>query len=122
MAKTSKPIKKRGKKAQPTVHETIESDLVQVDAFMIPAPFAAMYRVLREAVAEDIEQLLQAHYPEVKRVADNPEEGEAVVAYDATGIEQVRIYLNPTTVSQAQKSRDKQQMDKFVEQFLPGNK
>lgn len=122
MVKPMKQKKKKSGHSKQALPVQEVHDLVQVDAFMIPAPFADMYRVLREAVAEDLEQGLLSHYPLVKRVQDNEVEGEAVVAYDAQEVEQVRIYLNPTNVSQAQKSRDKQQMDKFIEQFLVKSK
>ena len=95
--------KKPSKRKQKAHKEQAQDDLVQVDAFMIPAPFAAMYQVLREAVAEDLLALL------------SQEEGEAVVAYDAANVEQLRIYLNPSNISQAQKARDKHQLDKFVD-------
>lgn len=51
-------------------------------------------------------------------MSDNPEEGEAVVAYDAEGVEQARLYLNPSNISQAQKARDKDQLAKFLENQL----
>lgn len=108
-----KSSKRKAKSNQVEQHE-----LVQVDAFMIPAPFADMYRVLREAVAEEWIEILQQHFPKVLRVSDHPEEGEAVVAYDDWSVEQVRLYLNPINVSEAQKARDKHQHDKFVESFI----
>ena len=107
--------KKPSKRKQKAHKEQTQDDLVQVDAFMIPAPFAAMYQVLREAVAEDLLALLSQEFARVARVSDNEEEGEAVVAYDAADVEQLRIYLNPSNISQAQKARDKHQLDKFVD-------
>ena len=100
--------KKPSKRKQKAHKEQAQDDLVQVDAFMIPAPFAAMYQ-------EDLLALLSQEFTRVARVSDNEEEGEAVVAYDAADVEQLRIYLNPSNISQAQKARDKHQLDKFVD-------
>lgn len=95
-----------------------EDELVQVDVYMIPAPFAEMYRVLREAVAHDAMLYLKETYDEVIRISDNEEEGEAIVAKDDHGNECVRFYLNPSNVSEAQKARDKNQFDKMMETFV----
>ena len=65
-------------------------DFVKVDAYMIPAPQAEMYRVLREAVAEDLIEELSKQYPEVKRMTDE-DEGEAIVAFTETSQEALRI-------------------------------
>lgn len=92
-------------------------DFVQVDAYMIPAPQAEMYRVLREAVAQDVILELESKFNRVDRISDE-EEGEAIVAFDGDEHETIRIYLNPTNVSQAQKARDRDQIDKFVENFM----
>ena len=92
-------------------------DYVRVDAYMIPAPQAEMYRVLREAVAEDLIEEVSKQYPEVKRMTDE-DEGEGIVAFTETSQEALRIYLNPTNISAAQKARDKDQMDKFIEHYF----
>lgn len=104
-------------KKQQRSGKTKESDFVQIDAYMIPAPQAEMYRVLREAVAEDLHEVLSKHYAEVKREVVNEEEGEAVIALDEKGMIKVQIFLNPTNISQAQKARDKDQIEKFIEHF-----
>ena len=65
--------KKPSKRKQKAHKEQAQDDLVQVDAFMIPAPFAAMYQVLREAVAEDLLALLSQEFARVARVSDNEE-------------------------------------------------
>lgn len=93
-----------------------ELEFVQVDAYMIPAPQAEMYRVLREAVAEDIIRELKKLDHDVQRVKDD-DEGEAVVAYDENSRETYRIYLNPTNISLAQKARDKDQVEKFIANY-----
>lgn len=95
-------------------------DFVQIDAYMIPAAQAEMYRVLREAVAEDLLMYLEGSYAKVLRVSDDEAEGEAILALDEAGQEMMRIYLNPTNISLAQKARDKGHIDKFVEQFERG--
>ena len=59
--------KKPSKRKQKAHKEQAQDDLVQVDAFMIPAPFAAMYQVLREAVAEDLLALLSQEFARVAR-------------------------------------------------------
>lgn len=96
----------------------VQDEFVQVDAYLIPKGQADMYRVLREAVAQDLIDFLTPQYDKVSRVNDNPEEGEAIVAYQGDGQEAVRIYLSPQNISQAQKARDKDHIDKFVENFL----
>lgn len=92
-------------------------DFVKVDAYMIPAPQAEMYRVLREAVAEDLIEELSKQFPDVKRISDE-DEGEAIAAFSEASEEVLRIYLNPTNISAAQKARDKDQMDKFIDNHL----
>lgn len=106
-------------KGQRGKHKNQDQDeFVQVDAYLIPKGQADMYRVLREAVAQDLIDFLTPQYDKVSRVNDNPEEGEAIVAYQGDGQEAVRIYLSPQNISQAQKARDKDHIDKFVENFL----
>ena len=95
-----------------------EEEFVQIDIFKVPAQQAEMYNVLREAVAEESLEIWGAEFAKSERVSDNPEEGEAVVAYDAEGVEQARLYLNPSNISQAQKARDKDQLAKFLENQL----
>ncbi|WP_124059636.1 hypothetical protein [Vaginisenegalia massiliensis] len=92
-------------------------DFVQVDAYLIPAAQAEMYRILREAVADEMVSLLQARYPQVQREILNPDEGEAIVAYDSHGQVRVCFHLNPGNISEAQKARDKDQLDKLVLKF-----
>lgn len=91
-----------------------KQEFVQVDIFKIPAPQAEMYRVLREAIAEETQAIWLKQFAKVERVSDIPEEGEAIVAYNEAGEEQVRMYLNPSTLSAAQKARDKEQLDKYL--------
>ena len=95
-----------------------EEEFVHIDIFKVPAQQAEMYNVLREAVAEESLEIWGAEFAKAERVSDNPEEGEAVVAYDAEGVEQARLYLNPSNISQAQKARDKDQLAKFLENQL----
>ena len=91
-----------------------QEDLVKVDIFYIPKAHAEMYRVLREAIAQDIEAILKESYSKVDRV-QNPDEGEAVAAYDANGQEVGRLYLNPVNISEGQLARDKGQIEKFLD-------
>lgn len=93
-------------------------DFEQIDAYYIPKEQAELYRALREAIAEEMKEELAKHYPDVRRQTDDPEQGEAVVAYDDAGEVAVRYFLKPTNLSEAQKARDKQQMDTYVEQML----
>lgn len=74
-----------------------------------------MYMVLREAVAEETLEILGAQFAKAARVSDNPDESEAIGAYDEDYTEQVRLYLNPGNISQVQKARDKDQLAKFLE-------
>ncbi|MCR8968395.1 hypothetical protein [Facklamia sp. 7083-14-GEN3] len=92
-------------------------EMVQIDAFLIPAHQAEMYKVLREAVAEEAINYWQAKYPYVSRMNDNPDEGEAIQIKNAEDQEVFRFYLNPSNISQAQKARDKDQLDKFLIKF-----
>lgn len=94
-----------------------QEDLVKVDIFYIPKAQAEMYQVLREAIAEDTEAILRESYPKVDRVLD-PDEGEAIVAYDQEDKEVGRLYLNPSNISQGQSARDKGQLEKFLETHL----
>lgn len=91
-----------------------KEEFVQVDIFQIPVAQAEMYRVLREAIAEETMEIWRTQFPKVARVSDVPEEGEAIVAYNEAGQEQVRLYLNPSSLSIAQKARDKDQLDKYL--------
>ncbi|XJS10123.1 hypothetical protein ACF3NG_08250 [Aerococcaceae bacterium WGS1372] len=94
-----------------------QEDLVKVDIFYIPKAQAEMYQVLRDAIAEDVESILKEIYPKVERVQD-PDEGEAVVAYDDYDLEVGRLYLNPANISDGQVARDKGQLDKFLETHI----
>ena len=93
-----------------------QEEMVQVDAFLIPAHQAEMYQTLREAVAQEALDYWKSKYPEVQRIADNPEEGEAIQVVKE-GDELFRFYLNPINISQAQKARDKDQLDKYLIKF-----
>ncbi|MGX7107842.1 hypothetical protein [Facklamia miroungae] len=92
-------------------------EMVQVDAFFIPAHQAEMYTTLREAVANEALEYWRAKYPQVHRINDDPDEGEAIQVRDANDQELFRFYLNPFNISQAQKARDKDQLAKFLVKF-----
>lgn len=109
MARQSKSKNKQSK----------QEEMVQVDAFLIPSLQAEMYKTLREAVADEAIAYWQAKYPQVQRIKDNPEEGEALQVTTQDGQELFRFYLNPFNISQAQKARDKDQLDKFLVKFEP---
>lgn len=110
MAKQKNSKQKRGQDRQ--------EDLVQVDAYLIPANQAEMYQTLREAVAQDALDYWREKYPSVDRLPDL-EEGEAIVVYDEDQSVLFRFYLNPQNISQAQKARDKDQLAKFLVKFEP---
>ena len=105
--------KKRNQKGKRTEQES----LVKVVIFYIPEAQAEMYQVLRDAIAQDVEELLDSKYHHVERVFDE-DEGEAIAALNEDNIEQVRLYLNPTNISQGQNARDKGQLEKFLETHL----
>lgn len=105
--------KKRRQKGKKTEQE----DLVKVDIFYIPEAQAEMYQVLRDAIAMDVEEILESTYHHVDRVFDE-DEGEAVAAFDENNNQQARLYLNPTNISQGQTARDKGQLDKFLDTHL----
>ncbi|MGF3076021.1 hypothetical protein [Facklamia sp. P12955] len=92
-------------------------EMAQIDAFLIPAHQAEMYKVLRQAVAEEAIEYWRAKYPQVSRIKDNPDEGEAIQIKNAEDQEVFRFYLNPSNISKAQKARDKDQLDKFLIKF-----
>lgn len=104
------------KKSKKTMDLT--DDLELIDVYYIPKPFAEMYRVLREAVAQEVIDILQDHYPKVDRVQDSDIEGESIVAYSEIGQETFRYYLNPTNISAAQAARDSEQMNDYVENLM----
>ncbi|MGX7106443.1 hypothetical protein ACWOBE_01460 [Hutsoniella sourekii] len=91
-----------------------QEDLVAVDIYYLPRAQAEMYRVLREAVASEVGDWLQKRSSRVERLADE-EFGEALVAYDNQDQELYRYYLNPSNISQAQKARDKEALDVYLE-------
>ena len=99
---------------------TMETDLECIDIFYIPKPLAEMYRVLREAVAEDLMALWSKDFAQVLRVKDNEEEGEAVIALDDQGQECFRYYLNPHNISNAQEARDKEQFETYIDYYMKG--
>lgn len=105
---------KKRKKSQ----EVVMDDLEKIDVFYIPKPFAEMYRVLREAVAEEVIEIAQQHYADVQRVQDSDIEGESIVAYDGQGQETFRYYLNPSNISHAQAARDSEKMTDYVEGLM----
>lgn len=109
----SKRKPKRQKRGQ-------QDDLVQVDIFYLPKEVAPMYRVLREAVADEMIELLKNYYPLIKRVSDDPNEGEAIIGYSDTEKEEFRYYLNPTNISTAQRAREKETLDIYVESLING--
>lgn len=110
MAKQKNSKQKRGQDRQ--------EDLVQVDAYLIPANQAEMYQTLREAVAQEALDYWREKYPSVDRLPDL-EEGEAIVVYGEDQSVLFCFYLNPQNISQAQKARDKDQLAKFLVKFEP---
>lgn len=94
-------------------HQAIQEDLVQIDIYLLPAPMAEMYRILREVVVEDITMLLSPCYTHIERKADD-EAGEHLVAYDEQSVAHWTYYLSPSNISQAQKARDKEQLSKYL--------
>lgn len=92
-------------------------NLVQVDIYYLPRDQAEMYTVLREAVASEVMEWLEAKYSRVDRLKD-PEEGEAIVAYDDADQEQARYYLSPNNISHAQVARDKDQLEQYLEKLI----
>ena len=101
-------------------HSAPEMDLECIDIFYIPKPMAEMYRVLREAVAEDLLVFLEAKDYTAKRVNDNTDEGEAIIALDSNDQEVFRFFLNPTNISASQEARDKEEFELFIENQMKG--
>ncbi|MGY4104738.1 hypothetical protein ACWOA0_03840 [Ignavigranum ruoffiae] len=96
---------------------TAEQEFEQVDIFYLPKAVASMYRVLRQAVKEEIMDWAQAKFSSVTTVSD-PDEGEAVIALNADQEEVFRYYLNPNNISQAQQARDKDRLDDYLSQLF----
>ena len=92
-------------------------DLVKVDIYYIPAQQAGMYQVLRTAVKEELQALLEGRFDYVTLIQDE-EAGEGLVAYDAAGEEQFRYYLAPGNISQAQRARDNNHLERYLEALL----
>lgn len=112
--------KKQSKGSRPQSNRR-EEEMVAVDVYMIPASLAEMYQTLREAVAGEAVEFWKKKYESVERKKLDPDEGEAVVAYNQAGEQVVEFYLNPANISDAQKARDKDQIDKYLIKFEKNN-
>lgn len=99
-----------------------DDEFIKVDAYLIPKQQAEMYRVLREAVAEDVMIYLKDKYARVDRITEEADEGEALVAYDVDDKQKVQYLLNPMNISQAQKARDKDQLQTYLDHFIESEK
>ncbi|MGO4936369.1 hypothetical protein ACTQ54_01795 [Fundicoccus sp. Sow4_H7] len=95
-----------------------EDEFVKIDAYLIPTQQAEMYRVLREAVAEEVFSYLEQHYAKVQRLTEDADEGEVIIAMDDNNQRQVTYTLSPSNISQAQKARDKDQIEKYMDTFI----
>lgn len=115
------PKKKKQSKGSRHQSNRREEEMVAVDVYMIPASLAEMYQTLREAVAGEAVEFWKKKYESVERKKLDPDEGEAVVAYNQAGEQVVEFYLNPANISDAQKARDKDQIDKYLIKFEKNN-
>lgn len=93
-----------------------DQDFELVDIFYLPKSVAGMYRVLRQAVKEEILDWAEQQFSSVTSIAD-PEEGEAIVALNEDQEEVFRYYLNPNNISQAQQARDKDRLADYLNQL-----
>lgn len=109
-------MKRDNKQAGSRFKDKQNDDLVQVDVFMIPAASADMYTSLRLAVAQDARDYWSQAGYQVETVHD-PEEGEGLAVMQEDSQEILRFYLNPWNISQAQKARDKDQLDKYLMKY-----
>lgn len=98
-------------------HKGQVEEFEQVDVYLIPKSHAEMYKVLRNAVAEDIIDYFESHQYQVQMISDQ-ELGEGIQGKSPIDDKEVIIYLSPNNVSLAQKARDKDQIDKFIESFF----
>ena len=103
--------KKKGRSSRADQSEEME----RIDIFYIPKSMADMYRVLRQSVLEEVEAWARAHFDRVARIQDK-DQGETIVA--ETEAEPNFSYpLNPNNISQAQKARDKGQLETYLESY-----
>lgn len=105
-------------KKQSNNKKLVMEDLEQVDVYYIPKPLADMYRTLREAVAQEVMDMLQMNFSLVKRIQDSKVEGESIVAVDEEGEEKFRYYLNPQNISEAQAARDSENMLTYLDELI----
>lgn len=109
-------MKKRQRKQRRGSKRESKDNLVQVDIYYLPKEQAEMYRVLREAVADEVFEWFESQYHHVERKAD-PELGEAIIGFSEAEEEVARYELNPQNISQAQQARDKHQIHAYLEQL-----
>lgn len=70
-------------------------EMVQVDAYALPADEADAYIALREECAKAATKVFQKYCAEVRREWAGSEDGEAITGYDANGQLQCLIHLDP---------------------------
>ncbi len=70
-------------------------EMIQVDAYSVPADEAAAYIALREECATIATAVFKKYCADVRREWAGSEDGEAITGYDANGHLQCLIHLDP---------------------------
>ncbi|MBG9982921.1 hypothetical protein HZY86_07465 [Aerococcaceae bacterium DSM 111020] len=93
-----------------------KEDLVKIDVYYLPKEQAEMYRVLRDVVKQEVIEWAEEQFETVE-VKNDAIEGEGIFAYNKGTNEIFEYYLNPSNISQAQKARDKDQLNTYLSQY-----
>lgn len=116
MAKSSKRHSRRSSKA--AGHDT--TDYERIDVYLIPKEQAGLYRVLREAVIQEVTEWMEQESQLTQVVAGQDEIEGAYVQALYNG-EVRRYYFSPANISQTQKARDKHQLPLYLEREILGS-
>ncbi len=93
-----------------------QDDLVKIDVYYLPKEQAEMYRVLRDVVKDEVLEWANGQFASVE-IKSDATEGEGIFAYDEHNNQTFEYFLNPSNISQAQKARDKDQLNTYLSQY-----
>lgn len=116
MAKSSKRNSRRPSKS--AGHDT--ADYERIDIYLIPKEQAGLYRVLREAVIQEVTEWMEQE-SQLTQVETGQDEAEGAYIQALYNGEVRRYYFSPTNISQAQKARDKHQLPLYLEREILGS-
>ena len=115
MAKSSKRHSRRPSKAA----KPDTADYERIDVYLIPKEQASLYRVLREAVIQEVTEWMEQE-SQLAQVVTGHDEIEGAYIQALYNGEVRRYYFSPTNISQAQKARDKHQLPLYLEREILG--